>query len=1435
MAKKFHEVFDKVNMSEELFDKIKDAIVHNVKVDRQAKNIEVYLILDKIVHASIFDRVRKAVLRELDGINNIRFLVKYEMDEKLEIKRLIELYWDNILHAVKKASPLCSGMLDGAAWELENNVLSIIIKKEHACYVDHKAIDKEIEKLVKKELGLNIKVDFKEGEATDYTDYNKEKAHIENKAVEEVKKNITFTKPAEELVEIDGKEAKTNNVLGKGVKGNARDINEILEEEPGVVISGVALSADIRALKNENNIVSMDITDFTNSITVKFFIKNNRLAKVKDEISKGKWYKIQGNVQYDQYAKEIILMARNIEKAASREVKKTDNATVKRVELHAHTKMSEMDAVVSAKDLVKRAKDYGHKAVAITDHGVVQAFPEASHEVENDEDFKVIYGVEAYLVDDFSSIVTGSKNQKLEEDTFIVYDLETTGFNPGNDKITEIGAVKVKDGEIVDYFSTFVNPERPIPPKITEITGITNEMVADADTIKDALPKFLEFAEDAVLVAHNADFDMKFLRYFANENSIEVRNTVVDTLGISRATLKDIKNHKLNTIAAYFDVSLENHHRAVDDAKATADIFIKFIDVLKEKDVHTLDELNMLGANKEAIKKKQAYHAIILVKSQEGMKNLYQLVSKSHIDYFYRRPRIPKSELIKHREGLILGTACEAGELYKALIENKPKSFIRNIVEFYDYLEIQPIMNNEFMIRENIVQSDDDLKNFNRRIVELGEKYNKPVVATCDVHFMDPEDEIYRRIIMKGKGFSDADMQPPLYFRNTDEMLDEFTYLGREKAYEVVVENSNKIADSIEKVLPISPDKCPPKIEGSDEEFRAMTYEKARSIYGSPLPEIVKSRLDKEVESIVSNGYAVMYIIAQKLVTKSMEDGYLVGSRGSVGSSFAATMADITEVNPLPPHYVCPECQYSDFDSEIPKSFAGSSGCDMPDAKCPKCGAQFIKEGHDIPFETFLGFYGDKEPDIDLNFSGEYQSKAHDYTTLLFGKGKTFRAGTIGTLADKTAYGYVKKYFDEKGKAVRNAEINRIIKGCVGIKRSTGQHPGGIVVVPADREIADFCPINWPANDNSVELPTTHFDFHSIDYNLLKLDILGHDDPTMIRRLQDITGIDPMTIPFDEPQVMSLFKSPKALGITSDDIGGCPTGSLGVPEFGTEFVIQMLVDTKPERFSDLVRISGLSHGTDVWLNNAQELVRANTCKIGDVISTRDDIMVYLINKGVEKGEAFKIMESVRKGKGLKPEMEEEMKANDVPDWYIWSCKQIKYMFPKAHAAAYVMMAYRIAYFKVYYPKAYYAAMFSIRATSFDYMLMGRGKKNLEISMRELKEREEKQAKDKEVLKDMKIAQEMYARSIEFEPIDVYIAKAKDFIIMESGNIMPALSSIQGLGEKAADQIVKARDDGEFISIEDFRKRTKVSKTVIALLKEIEVLKGLPETSQLCLF
>lgn len=1244
-------------------------------------------------------------------------------------------------------------------------------------------------------------------------------------------------------------------IYGRSFEDEPITLDQVAGEMGEITIRGKIIHFDTREIRGEKTILMFAVTDFTDTITVKMFTRNEQLPELLGELKKGAFVKIKGVTTIDKFDGELTIgSVTGIKKSGDFTVSRQDLSPIKRVELHCHTKMSDMDGVSEVKEIVKRAHDWGHPAIAITDHGVVQSFPDANHYIETldkDDPFKILYGVEGYIVDDLTEIAVGAGGESLEG-TYIVFDLETTGFSAIKDRIIEIGAVKVVDGEITDRFSTFVNPGIPIPFEITQLTSITDEMVIGSPGIEVVLPQFLAFAGDGVLVAHNAGFDVGFIEQNLRNQGQKPEFVYVDTVAMARVLLPTLSKYKLNVVAKALNISLENHHRAVDDAAATAEIFVKFVNMLKEQNIHTLKELNAFGdMNPNAIRKMPTYHVIILMKNDIGRYNLYQLISQSHLTYYARRPRIPKSVLNQYREGLIVGSACEAGELYQAILERKSAESVARLASFYDYYEIQPLGNNRFMLesdRFSDINTIEDLQNINREIVELGEKFKKPVVATCDVHFLDPGDEVYRRIIMAGKGFGDADEQAPLYLRTTEEMLEEFEYLGSAKAREIVIENPNKIAHMIEKISPINPNKCPPVIENSEQDLRDICYSKAHEIYGENLPEPVQTRLERELTSIISNGYSVMYIIAQKLVWKSNEDGYLVGSRGSVGSSFVATMAGITEVNPLSPHYYCGSCHYNDFDSEEVRAYAGGCGFDMPDKSCPVCGAPLVKAGFDIPFETFLGFKGDKEPDIDLNFSGDYQAKAHKYTEVIFGDGHTFKAGTIGTLADKTAFGYVRNYYEERGQRKRKCEIDRITVGCTGIRRSTGQHPGGIVVLPHGHDINEFTPIQHPANDMATDIVTTHFDYHSIDHNLLKLDILGHDDPTMIRTLEEYITSDAMEnefneenpfvateIPLDDEKVLSLFHDTSALGIKPEDIDGCKLGCMGIPEFGTDFVIQMVQDAKPQSLSDLIRISGLSHGTNVWLGNAQELVKSGKATISTCICTRDDIMIYLINQGVDSALSFTIMESVRKGKGLKPEWEEAMKEKNVPDWYIWSCKQISYMFPKAHAAAYVMMAYRIAYCKINYPLAYYGAYFGIRANAFSYEIMCQGKEKLNYYIREYKKKGDALSnKEQDVMKDMKIVQEMYARGYEFLPLDIYRAKAARFQIID-GKLMPPLSSIEGMGEKAAEAVEEAAKDGPYLSLDDFRQRTKVSKTVIDFMADLGLFGNLPQSNQLSLF
>ena len=1432
----------------------------------------------------------------------VKVIEKYHLSEQYTPEKLLDLYRDSILEELKDYSLMEYNLLRTAKMEFtsESHMLLTLENTIIAQTRSHEIVE-FLEKVICERCGLDLAVElaYEEPKESKYKKNSDlqiqfeiknimKKVHIRNGDGESVPavaeggaeavsdgtttsggtggnattNTVSSAKIAAKPTEHAGKTAgngekgkkefkrrfegggfkKSDNpdvIYGRDFEDEPIAIEKIVGEMGEVTIRCQVMTLETREIRNEKTIVIMSVTDFTDSIVLKIFTRNDQLQELLDGgLAKGAFLKIKGVTTIDKFDSELTIgSVVGIKKIADFTSTRADTSPEKRVELHCHTKMSDMDGVSDVKDIVKRAMKWGHKAIAITDHGDVQAFPDANHAVPPDSDFKIIYGVEAYLVDDLKDIIVDSKGQSLN-DSYVVFDLETTGLSPDKNKIIEIGAVKVVDGAITERFSTFVNPEVPIPYNIEQLTSIKDDMVLDAPRIEEILPEFMKFCEGTVMVAHNAEFDTGFIRKNCERMGLPFDFTIADTVALARILLPQLNRFKLDTVAKAVGVSLDHHHRAVDDAACTAEIFVKFIEMLHERGMETLDDVNQMGATSpELVKKLKSHHAIILATNDIGRINLYRLVSMSHLTYFHKTPRVPKSEFVKYREGLLLGSACEAGELYRAILDGRPEEEIIRLVKFYDYLEIQPIGNNSFMLRDekSAINSVEELQDINRRIVKLGETFNKLVVATCDVHFLDPEDEVYRRIIMAGKGFKDADDQAPLFLRTTEEMLKEFEYLGSTKAEEVVITNPGKIADMCEKIAPVRPDKCPPVIENSDQMLRDICYTKAHSMYGEELPSIVKERLDRELNSIISNGYAVMYIIAQKLVWKSNEDGYLVGSRGSVGSSFAATMSGITEVNPLQAHYRCAYCKYSDFDSPEAKAFSGRSGCDMPDKICPVCGKKLVKDGFDIPFETFLGFKGNKEPDIDLNFSGEYQSKAHAYCEVIFGYGQTFRAGTIGTLADKTAFGYIKNYYEERGVHKRNCEIDRIVQGCVGVRRTTGQHPGGIVVLPVGEEINTFTPVQHPANDMTTATVTTHFDYHSIDHNLLKLDILGHDDPTMIRMLQDLTGIDPTTIPLDDESVMSLFKNTSALGVMPDDIHGIPLGCLGIPEFGTDFAMQMVIDAKPQEFSDLIRISGLSHGTDVWLGNAQTLIEQGLATISTAICTRDDIMIYLIQKGLDSEQSFTIMESVRKGKGLKEEWKTEMRAHDVPEWYIDSCLKIKYMFPKAHAAAYVMMAWRIAYCKVYYPLAYYAAYFSIRATGFNYEIMCQGKERLEYFYKDYTRRKDSLSKkEQDTYRDMKIVQEMYARGFDFTPIDVYRAKPDRFQVID-GKLMPALNTIDGMGDNAAIAVAEAAKDGKFLSKDDFRQRTKATKTVIDLMADLGLLGELPESNQLSLF
>ena len=1458
--KKFLNILPDLKLSHEMTELFETVECEKVAASRDHSRIKIYIHSDRLIAHKAIRETERAIRSQMfkDQVD-VCLVEKYHLSRQYTPARLLEAYTGSLIDELEEEGELSANLFRKAEKTfLEPFVLELKVEENCIAQVKMEKLKHKLEHIFSErfDMPLGIVLGWLPKKKSKYAVY------ADSAMKEEIAQIVqTYEQAKEDQKEVEKQEVqqkekpafKKNYVkqrlpedkdifYGRNFEGEETEIHEIIDEMGEVVVRGKIIQLETREIRNEKTIVIFAVTDFTDTIKAKVFTKNERLPELLDKLKEGAFIKMKAVAMMDQFEHDIALgSVSGIKTIPDFTEKRMDHSPVKRVELHCHTTMSDMDGVTDVKKLLKTAMGWGHQAMAITDHGVVQAFPDANHCVEG-KDFKVIYGMEGYLVDDIKNIVTDSRGQSLDS-TFVVFDIETTGFSAVNDRIIEIGAVKVENGMITEKFSEFVNPERPIPFEIEKLTSINDRMVEDAPNISVILPRFMDFCKGSVLVAHNADFDTGFIRHNCEVLGLPYDYTYVDTLGIARSFLEGLKNYKLDTVVEAMGCTLANHHRAVDDAGATADVFVRFLERFKKKNIRDLDELNTYSAmSVDAIKKLKTYHIILLAKNEIGRINLYRLVSLSHLDYYARRPRIPKSVLAKYREGLIIGSACEAGELFRAVVDERPEEEIARIVEFYDYLEIQPTGNNEFMIRDpkmTKVSTVADLQDLNRKIVELGEKFNKPVCATCDVHFLNPEDEVYRRIIMSNKGFGDADLQPPLYLRTTEEMLDEFQYLGAEKAEEVVVTNTNRIADMIDRISPVRPDKCPPVIENSAGILRDICYNRAHELYGEDLPDIVTERLERELNSIIGNGFAVMYIIAQKLVWKSVADGYLVGSRGSVGSSFVAYMAGITEVNSLQAHYLCPKCHYVDFDSDYVKSFSGRSGCDMEDRVCPVCGEPLMKEGHDIPFETFLGFKGNKEPDIDLNFSGDYQSKAHAYTEVIFGKGKTFRAGTVGTLADKTAYGYAMHYYEEHEQHKRSCELDRISSGCVGVRRTTGQHPGGIIVVPHGEEIYSFTPVQHPANDQTTKIITTHFDYHSIDHNLLKLDILGHDDPTMIRMLEDITGVDATKIRLDDPEVLSLFHGLEALHIKPEDIGGTDLGSLGIPEFGTEFVMQMLRDTKPKAFSDLVRISGLSHGTDVWLGNAQTLIQEGKAQISTAICTRDDIMIYLIDKGVESEQSFKIMESVRKGKGLTPDYEKVMKEHDVPDWYLWSCKKIKYMFPKAHAVAYVMMGIRIAWFKIHEPLAYYAAFFTIRATAFDYGLMCQGKAAIDNHIKAYKANPNLSKKEQDTLRDMKIVQEFYARGFEFLKIDLYQSDAIKFQVVE-GKLLPPFSVIEGMGGIAAEALAVAAhaetERGEkFLSKDDIRQKAKVSQTVLDTMAELGLLGGLPESNQLSIF
>ena len=1430
---KFLQVFGSLPLTDKIKEVYKNCYVKSVHLIRESKTLSISLLFEEIEDQNF--QIGESFIKEaFPYLNNVNISVSYNLKES-DLNKVIQKFWNHIIYYYSSKSPILSQTLKSAKWYINKDVLFISVANSDLFDVS------DITQFLNETLGVNIAVVFTDDAEQEYKkeQYFEYISNEETRLLREIQKNQSEHNEAQQSNKVTQKKEQNNNGFKRRrdtlkivnqIKTNPVPLNTKLEEGEMTVKGQVFLVNNKE--REDFNIVTFSIYDGKGSIEAKFFTNKSEIIKYDQILAIKNNVIVKGKAQYDKFTKEIVLMAKEICDCEANGRK--DNSTKKRVELHLHTNMSQMDALTPVKDYINQAKDWGHAAIAITDHGVVQAFPEASQA----NGIKIIYGIEAYIVDDQSAIVSSPKKQSLK-DEFVIFDIETTGLSRDVNKIIEIGAVKIKNGEQIDTFSTLIDPRVPLSEKIIELTNITDEMLIGQPTEEEIIPKFLEFCGDAVLVAHNASFDVGFIRVSANRIlNKKLTNTVLDTVELSRLLLPNITNHKLNTVAEHFNITLENHHRAVDDATATANIFLKCSEILEGMGITTVEGINLYASQFiDTTKIRNHHHATILVADQNGLKHLYKLVSDSHVKYFFRnnrrpkfsRPRIPKGELSRLREGLLIGTACIKGELYSGILESKSEEELHTIADFYDFLEVQPSKNYAHLASEY----NQNFNDINKKIIEIGDKCNKTVVATGDVHFINPEDDIYRKVILFGEGM--GDFSPPFYFRTTEEMLQEFSFLGKEKAYEIVVTNTNKIADTIGDIIPIPKGTFPPSIKGSEEELRKIAYLNTVSIYGENMPSIVKDRLEMELNSIINNGFAVMYMAAHTLIKRSLENRYTVGSRGSVGSSFVATMANVTEVNPLPAHYLCKACKLSHFDTEDVANFIannpGASGCDLPNKNCPNCETPMEKDGHDIPFETFLGFEGDKEPDIDLNFSGEYQQYAHDHAQELFGEGNVFKAGTISTIADKTAYGYTMKYLEQKNMRVSKAEVNRIKAGATGVKRTTGQHPGGLMVVPATHSIYDFTPIQRPANDIKTNVTTTHFDYRSISGRLLKLDLLGHDVPTIIRMLWDLTGVDPRTVPLSDEKVLSLFTGPIALNLSKDDI---ETGSLGIPEFGTGFVRSMLLDTKPKSFGELVRISGLSHGTDVWLNNAQSLIKNGTCVLKDVISTRDDIMVYLIAKGLEKKQAFNIMESVRKGRGLTKEWEEAMEGHNVPSWYIESCKKIKYMFPKGHAVAYVMMAVRIAYYKVYHPKSFYCAILSTRTRDFDYALMCKGKEKVTEEIERIKTLQEQTATERNILATLEIVNEIYLRDLIFAPLDIYKAEETKFIVTEEG-LMAPLASISGLGETVARNIVEQREEGEFTSLEDFKERTKATKTIVELLVNQGVLKGLPEGRQLTLF
>ncbi|MBL3641914.1 PolC-type DNA polymerase III [Peribacillus frigoritolerans] len=1408
------------------------AEIDKLSIERESKTWHFAFNIPALIPCSVHTRLATHLASTFSHIAKVTFNLNVANPQVTE--QLVKEYWKNCIGELEGMSPALLSLLNEQVPTV--NGYKLIVSARN---------DTEAGQLKRKYSGiisniyqtfgfppLTLEAEVKE--TVSNPDYQK---FLEEKQKEDAEKGLAA------LVEMQKKESEKGGddgvyegpvKIGYTIKEDAdfRRIEQIIDEERRIAIEGFVFDAEVRELRSGRSLLTFKVTDYTSSILVKMFSRDKEDAAILARVKKGMWVRAQGSIQNDTFVRDLVMIANDINEISKQGRQDKAPEGEKRVELHMHTPMSSMDAVTPTSALVAQAAKWGHKAVAITDHAGAQSFPEA-YSAGKKNGIKILYGVEVNLVNDGVPIVYNEAHIALADATYVVFDVETTGLSAVYDTIIEFAAVKIRDGDIIDRFESFANPHHPLSNTTIELTGITDDLVENAPEVSEVLEKFKDWAGDAILVAHNAAFDMGFLNIgYKNLGYPKASNPVLDTLELARFLYPEFKNHRLNTLCKKFDIDLTQHHRAIYDAEATGYLMLKMLKDAMEKEITHHDQLNDNMGKGNAYQRSRPSHCTLIAQTQAGLKNLFKLISISHIDYFYRVPRLPRSQLKKYREGILVGSGCDKGEVFEGMMQKGFEEVV-DIAEFYDYLEIHPKEVYQHLIELEYVRDDKSLETIISNIVKLGEKLDKPVVATGNVHYLDPNDKIYRKILVNSQGGANPlnrHKLPDVHFRTTDEMLREFSFLGSEKAKEVVVTNTNKIADMIEEIKPIKDELYTPKIEGADEEMREMSYGMARKIYGENLPEIVEARLEKELKSIIGHGFAVIYLISHKLVKKSLNDGYLVGSRGSVGSSFVATMTEITEVNPLPPHYVCPECKKSEFFND------GSvgSGFDLPDKDCPDCGIAYTKDGHDIPFETFLGFKGDKVPDIDLNFSGEYQPKAHNYTKVLFGEEYVYRAGTIGTVAEKTAYGYVKGYSSDNNIHMRGAETDRLVAGCTGVKRTTGQHPGGIIVVPDYMDIYDFTPIQFPADDRNSEWKTTHFDFHSIHDNILKLDILGHDDPTVIRMLQDLSGIDPKTVPTDDPEVMKIFSSTESLGVTEEQIM-CKTGTLGIPEFGTRFVRQMLEDTKPTTFSELVQISGLSHGTDVWLSNAQELIHNRICTLSEVIGCRDDIMVYLIYQGLDPSLAFKIMESVRKGKGLSEEFEEEMRKNEVPEWYIDSCKKIKYMFPKAHAAAYVLMAVRIAYFKVHLPLLYYAAYFTVRADDFEIDAMTRGSQAIKAKMEEIMVKGlDASTKEKNTLTVLELALEMCERGYSFAKVDLYKSSADQFLI-EGNTLIPPFNSIPGLGTNAAINIVNARGNGEFLSKEDLQQRGKVSKTILEYLDKQGCLESLPEQNQLSLF